>query len=92
MAPNLPERCFAVNEVDKQLIVIYRGENGFHPAGNPGSDLYLFGDEAEQMRDKLNNVLKVTPAQRNAMVLGSIFGWHVPAANPEHEMAQMAVN
>lgn len=90
MAPNLPERCFAVDNVDEQLIVIYRGQEGYYEAGDKGSDLYLFGEDAKKACDQMNAALNVTPAQREAMVWGSMFGWDIPAADPKHQMAMMA--
>lgn len=45
--------------------------------------------ESKQARTKmitsLNRKLKVTKAQASAMYFGSVYGWHVPAANPDNE-------
>lgn len=34
--------------------------------------------------DELNAMEGVTPPQLSAMHAGSMFGWHVPAANPDN--------
>lgn len=34
--------------------------------------------------DELNAQRGVTAAQREAMLMGSLFGWHVPGADPKH--------
>ena len=39
---------------------------------------------ARQVVDMLNDRLGITEAQKLAMVAGSMAGFHVPAANPDH--------
>jgi len=47
-------------------------------------------NEAEAIRtvNSLNKSRGVTPAQREAMTAGSMFGWHVPAANTDNYDAE----
>ena len=72
----LPEACFALNRMDKKVIVIKRGETGYYktdwPAGYTQADV-----------DSLNIQRGVTKAQAMAMEVGSMFGWDVPGANPD---------
>lgn len=35
--------------------------------------------------EKFNAAHKVSSAQQSAMLMGSMFGWDVPAADPDHE-------
>lgn len=53
------------------IIAIERGEMGFKP-------IY-----SRKSADELNAAEGVTPEQRQAMLAGSMFGWHVPGADPE---------
>lgn len=75
----LPEMCYSVLESTGALIVIHRGEQGYYPAAGSveGSAMNRW------IADMRNKDLGVTKAQESAMSVGSLFGWHVPAANPE---------
>ncbi len=74
----LPKRCFAVLPGRDQLIEVRRGDCGYYP--------WDVGDGTEQLdlqdiADGINARLGVTPEQVEAMLIGSMFGWHVPGAN-----------
>jgi len=75
----LPETCYGVKPDDESLILLKRGERGFWPA--EGYPLGALPDTGVQA-DYLNARRGVTPAQRNAMEFGSMFGFDVPGANP----------
>lgn len=62
---------FYVN-CDAQVIAIKRGERGFFPIYTPLTAAHL------------NAPLNVTPAQLEAMRLGSMFGFDSPCANPDN--------
>lgn len=74
----LPEMAFIENargiytgpDGTPPVIAVKRGEMGYHP-------IYT-----RATADDLNAGRGVTPAQREAMLAGSMFGWHVPAADP----------
>ena len=81
----LPEHAFVDNpvldpisghrqysEADTGVIVITRGEPGYKPF------------PTRQSADALNAQFNVSIAQREAMLAGSMFGYHVPAADPDH--------
>lgn len=73
----LPEIAYMDNSHDKAqgappVIGIRRGESGYYP---------IF---TRLSADELNAQNGVTPAQREAMHNGSLFGWDVPGANPNH--------
>ena len=70
MIERLPEMCMARLMSDNSPILIKRGQEGYRPYNNDP--------------DEFNRVTGVTPAQREAMVAGSMFGWDVPGANPEN--------
>jgi len=79
----LPAECFAVNNGlvhtgphgKPQILYLTRGERGFSP-------IYTQADDVPGMVDRLNARLGVSLAQREAMLMGSMFGWNVPAADP----------
>lgn len=78
LAPDLPHLCFSVLKSTGQLIVLKKGESGYYQ-----SDLSVESREQnEQLADYHNEKLGVTAAQRQAMEVGSMFGWHVPGADP----------
>lgn len=68
MDMSLPELAASRNLEDGQPVIIKRGESGFYPQ-SASFDPNVF-----------NAQHGVTPAQREAMVLGSAFGWDVPGA------------
>lgn len=62
----------------KQVAFVFRGQDGYTP-------YFQARDEREARRhaDRINTEAGVTPAMRQAMLIGSMFGWHVPGANPK---------
>jgi hypothetical protein len=73
---NLPNYCFSVLNTTNEVILIKRGENGYYPFYD---GIYKGDKEA----DKKNKEIGVSKAQRQAMEAGSMFGWYIPAANPD---------
>lgn len=69
----LPEECFGVLNTTGETIMIRRGESGYFP-----QDGLKWADA-----DELNETLGITKAERKAMEMGSMYGWDVPASNPE---------
>ena len=67
--PGLPEFCAAELPSTGETILIRRGERGYW--ASPDRDV-----------ERTNRSLGVTPAQREAMLVGSMFGWEVPGADP----------
>ena len=68
----LPKLCAARSPSDNSPILIRRGETGYYPYRR---DLDV---------DVFNARHGVTPAQREAMLYGSCFGWEAPAADPDN--------
>lgn len=56
---------------DAPIIAVRRGVMGFYPIYTP------------LKADTLNKREGTTPQQLEAMKFGSLFGWEVPAANPD---------
>lgn len=57
------------------VIALKRGEPGYYPIHTPLT------------ADALNQGEGVTPAQREAMLTGSMFGWHLKGADPAFHQA-----
>ena len=77
-AEGLPEMCYSVHESTGELIVIKRGECGYHQTDYSTDDK----DRNVELADHLNEKLGVDMWQRQAMEVGSICGWDVPGADP----------
>jgi len=67
----LPEICATRHDLTGEPIFVKRGEQGYWPAP-AGTD-----------PDKWNALQGITKAQENAMKAGSIFGFHIPLADPD---------
>ena len=78
IAEGLPELCFSTLQTTGQLICIKRGEFGYYPSDWDTGDK----EQNVELADELNEQLGVTPAQRQAMEVGSMAGWDVPGADP----------
>ncbi len=82
----LPNMAFSVQLTDPcQIICITNGQNGYFQ-----SKRFNTAIEAAKYADSLNNYIGVTPSQREAMIIGSMFGWHVRAADPNSKMCANA--
>lgn len=77
----------------KRVVVDLRGLHSDTPYGivDPGSPgytpLHAHGKTIEQLDEicaGLNATRKPTPAERTAAQFGSMFGWHLPGADPEN--------
>lgn len=78
LAEDLPELCYAVHEGTGELIVIKRGECGYHQTDYSTPDK----ERNVELADQLNEKLGVDMWQRKAMEVGSLCGWDVPGADP----------
>lgn len=82
----LPELCYATNPSlsgdGDAIVILKRGERGVHP--------YIAASaKADAHADLLNARMGVTPAERRAMEMGSMFGWDIPGADPDRHEAKV---
>jgi hypothetical protein len=77
----LPLVCAAAHPVDGKLIFIKLGAKGYWRGENAGVV------DPDMTPEKWNEAHDVTPAQMEAMLTGSMFGWHTPGANPDNHNA-----
>ena len=81
MRNDLPETCFATLPGMGDLIIIKRGETGYYPSD------WETGDKVENQKiaDFHNQKRGITPAQVEAMLVGSMSDFDAPGANPQIE-------
>lgn len=75
MVDGLPCSCYGYMPADPDLVTLLQcGQDGYWPTA-------FKGGKAKAM--ELNTALGVTAAQMEAMMAGSLFGFHVKAADPK---------
>ena len=74
----MPERCYSTLLDTGKVVILKRGETGYYRTDIP----FTSREEAKALVDEYNRRLGVTKAQAAAMSAGSMFGFHVPAADP----------
>jgi hypothetical protein len=70
MYRGLPEFCYGTLLSTGETIIIKRGESGYYKSTRQFD------------ADTLNSELGITKAQKEAMMAGSLFGWDIPASDP----------
>ena len=77
--PLLPQFCYTLMPSSGELIRIERGRKGYEKASYGSTS-----DPAVNRKtaDTRNREMGVTRAQEEAMLAGSLFGWHTKAADP----------
>ena len=76
---SLPERCFGYLKATGEIVVLQKGQKGYAP-----TEKFAENETPQECVDSLNAAMGVTKAQAAAMEAGSIFGWHVPGADPKN--------
>lgn len=77
----LPYSCFSILPSSGELIIIERYKKGYYKAVK--SD-WLNEERKRITADDLNQKIGVTKAQEAAMLVGSMFGWNIPGADPKN--------
>ena len=75
----LPEQCYSILPGSGEIIVVKRNEKGYYNPHIPAASK----EQAREIVDEYNGKLGVTRAQEEAMRTGSMFGFHVPGADPK---------
>lgn len=79
MRNELPDTCFATLPGTGDLIILKRGETGYYRSDWNTID----ADENRSIAEIHNQRRGITPAQVEAMKVGSMFGFHVPGTSPQ---------
>ena len=77
---SLPEKAYVYIESENKIGVVTKGEMGYKEMDITFSDK----QDALDMVNINNKKHGITKAQAEAMKCGSMFGWHVPAADPKN--------
>ena len=90
-AHGLPPAAATLNPVDSRAVVIVRNAcSGYwpihtFPQADDSIEAYKTAvDHARCLMASINEALGVTPAQREALFAGSMWGFDAPAANPDY--------
>jgi hypothetical protein len=75
--PGLPEKCFICLLSTNEVVIVERGKKGYSGT-RPGNMPW----QGQELADLLNERDGVTKGQAEAMIMGSMFGWRIPSANP----------
>jgi hypothetical protein len=70
---NYPDIAAVIHPTDGAIVLVRRGQIGFWPAP------MLVDTTAAEL---FNRRQGITPAMRQSMQIGSVFGWNVPGADP----------
>lgn len=81
---SLPDQCYVYVQTEHKIGIVKKGETGYYKTDILESNNIKSHDEAKAFVDELNENLGVTKAQARAMMAGSMFGWHTPAADPKN--------
>lgn len=77
---SLPEQCYGILPDTGELTIVKKGESGYYR-----TDISMGSKEENRaLADEYNGKLGVSKAQAAAMLVGSMFGWQVPGADPQN--------
>lgn len=76
---SLPPACCSYLESTDEIIYITRGERGYLPQGPVPA-----GRSPREVINEINEAAGITRAQEEAMLVGAMFGFHVPGADPKN--------
>jgi len=80
MRSTLPDKCYNVLPGSDEIIIVVKGESGYYHTDKYGHDRA----QAQAIVDECNEIGGVSKAQAAAMLAGSMFGWHILAADPKN--------
>lgn len=78
---SLPDLCYSNLGSTGAVIILKKGEIGYYKPDIPRTSK----EEAKAIVDDMNRKLGVSEEQQAAMHAGSIWGFHVPAADPDFQ-------
>jgi hypothetical protein len=79
--PNLCFICIPERDPGDYIVAIRLGQSGCYATTYDTKNLA----DAQRLVAQINERLGITPQQVEYMRVGSMFGWDVPGANPDHK-------
>jgi len=84
--PKLPKQCFVHvmgNKPAQSIGLVRLGASGYYQVAEPRTAAVTTADEAKALVRELNAEQGVTGLQAECMLVGSMFGWEAPGADPD---------
>ena len=73
------------NPVGSGMLMLYAGESGYDQPSDPDHPEWAWGYDKD---DEFMSTPHIPEPVKRAFLHGSMFGWDVPAADPNHEFNQ----
>lgn len=74
-----PDYCFICLKTSNEVVVVHPYTKGYSPTREGNQPWY-----GQETADLANAERGITKAQARAMEMGSMFGWDIPAADPDN--------
>lgn len=78
----MKDLCYTYLETERTIGIIHRNETGYYKTDLAECNKIKSAEEGKAFVRKLNENLGVSIAEQKAMEFGSMFGWNIPAADP----------
>ena len=80
----MKDLCYTYLETERTIGIIHRNETGYYKTDLAECNKIKSAEEGKAFVRELNENLGVSIAEQKAMEFGSMFGWNVPAADPDN--------
>lgn len=80
----MTDLCYTYVESERIIGIIHRNETGYYKTDLAKCNKIKTAEEGKALVRELNEKLGVSIKEQKAMEVGSVFGWNVPAADPNY--------
>lgn len=78
----MSDLCYTFVTTEMVIGIIHKGETGYYKTDLAECNKIKTAEEGEALVRELNEKLGVSIKEQMAMKVGSMFGWNIPAADP----------
>lgn len=78
----MTDLCYTYVETERIIGIIHRNETGYYKTDLAECNKIKIAEEGKALVRELNEKLGVSIKEQKAMEVGSMFGWNIPAADP----------